>query len=137
MYLPQASIEQKRSMAEKLIEITLRTFQLHKRERYRISVEFISTFPASALTRIAASAEDYEGYEVEVMGHDLTERKKRAFSQEAAAMLAQFCSLTPRNRIARLLGINQPKRPEITFRFCELNPATSEPFVVHPHPRAA
>jgi phenylpyruvate tautomerase PptA (4-oxalocrotonate tautomerase family) len=137
VYLPQASIEQKRSIAENLIEITLRTFQLHKKDRYRISVEFVSMLRSSAAASFAISDPDCDAYTVEVMGHDLTERKKTAFSREAAATLAQFCSLTPTNPIARLLGIKLQSPPRITFRFGELNPATSEPFVVHPRPRAA
>jgi len=127
VYVPKASIKQKRSIAQKLIEITLRTFHLRPEDRYRISVEFISRFRACTTN----------GLMVEVIGHDLTEGTKRAFAKEAAAMLAEFMRSNSRNPVARLLGITPETPPKIAFQFGELNPAISEPFVVHPGSQAA
>jgi hypothetical protein len=69
---------------------------------------------------------------LEVMGHDLTESTKRAFAKEASAVLAQFVRSNPKSRVAYLLGIKPPNPPQIAFEFGELNPAVSEPFVIHP-----
>jgi len=135
VYVPKASIKQQRSMAQTLIEITLRTFHLRPENRYRISVEFISRF--RACTTNGLSTAPRPDLMVEVIGHDLTEGTKRAFAEEAAAMLAEFMRSNSRNPVARLLGITPETPPKIAFQFGELNPAISEPFVVHPGSQAA
>lgn len=137
VYLPQASIEQKRTIAQKLIEITLRTFHLRIQDRYRISVEFISRFRAIAANQPGLLTTAGTDLMLEVMGHDLTEATKRDFAKEASAVLAQFVCSNPKTRVAHLFGIRPPTPPKIAFEFSELNPATSEPFVVHPGSRAA
>ena len=137
VYLPKVSIEQKRTIAQHLIDITLRTFHLRNQDRYRVSVEFVSMLRERAVNQFEPSISTSPDLVLEVMGHDLTESTKRAFSQEAGAVLAQFVRSNPRNRVAHLLGIRPPAPPKIAFEFGELNPAVSEPFVVHPHSRAA
>jgi hypothetical protein len=44
-------------------------------------------------------------FPLEVMGHNLTEEKKRAFAEEAVAMLTPLVRVKLRKRVARLLGI--------------------------------
>ena len=137
VYLPKASIEQKRTIAQELIEITLRTFHLRNHDRYRVSVEFVSIFRARACQLPYPSISTSPDLLLEVMGHDLTEATKRAFAKEAGLILAQFVRTNPKNRVAYLLGIRPPTPPQIAVEFGELNPAVSEPFVVHPRSRAA
>jgi hypothetical protein len=69
---------------------------------------------------------------LEVIGHDLTEGKRGAFTEEAAAMLAHLVPAKPRSRIARMLGINADAPTHVVLQFNELSPAISDPFVVDP-----
>ena len=134
VYLPKVSIDQKRSIARKLIEITLRTFHLRPQDRYSISVEFISMIRAR---RLGLSSTDSTDLMLEVMGHELTEGTKRSFAKEAGGMLNQFLYSKSKSPFARLLGIKPEPPPKIAFQFAELNPAISEPYVVHPGSLAA
>ena len=137
VYLPKASVDDRRFIARKLIDVTLRTFHLRADERHRISVEFVSSSPARWADYLVHEAEDREDFMVEVMAHELSEERERAFSNAAAAVLDEFLTFRWQSRIARLLGINMHAHPKIAFRFGELNPAVSEPFVVHSGPLAA
>jgi hypothetical protein len=76
-------------------------------------------------------------FTLEVMGHNLTEEKKRAFAKEAAAMLTPLVPMKRWSRIARLLGIKANSLQRIALQFNELSPAISDPFVVDPQRRAA
>lgn len=127
LYTHKLPIEQRRVIAQNLIEITLRTFKLRPDQRSRTSVQFITVprmgcgggFPASV-------CEAY--FTLEVLGRDLTEQKKKAFAEEATAMLEQLGPASPWSRFARLLRGEAPH--QVAFQFSELNPAVSEPFVV-------
>jgi hypothetical protein len=125
---------QKRVIAQRLIEITLRTFHLRSDQRYQTSIQFITRFqavngPKPALTRGA-------DFTLEVMGHNLTEEKKRAFAEEAVAMLTPFVPVKLRGRIARRLGIKTDATRQIALQFNELSLAISDPFFVDPQRRA-
>ena len=135
LYARDLPIEQKRVIAQKLIQITLRTFHLRPDQRYRTSIQFITRSqavngPKPAIPRGA-------DFTLEVMGHNLTEEKKRAFAEEAAAMLTPLVPVKLRKRIARLLGIKADSTRQIALQFNELSPAISDPFVVDPQRRAA
>src|SRR5450755_2447692 len=135
LYARDLPIEQKRVIAQKLIEITLRTFHLRADQRYRTSIQFITRSqavngPKPAIPRGADFA-------LEVMGHNLTEEKKRAFAKEAVALLTPLAPVKLRKRIARLLGINAASARQIALQFSELSPAISDPFVVDQQQRAA
>lgn len=137
LHVPELSIEQKRLIAQRLIEITLRTFHLPPKERSSVSIQFVSLPPVGAANPVWPSTQRDSDCVLEVMGHDLTEETKRAFAAEAVAMLDQFLPLRLKNRIARLFVI-KPKFPrQIGFQFRDLGAAISEPFVVHPHSRVA
>ena len=123
VYSQAVPIEQKRVIGEKLIEITLRTFHLRPQERNRITIQFQAIPRGSDFT-------------LEVIGHDLTEEKRKAFAEEASAMLARLVPVKPRSRIARLLGIKWNAPRQVVLEFDELNPAISHPFVA-PERRAA
>jgi hypothetical protein len=135
LYARDLPIEQKRVIAQKLIQITLRTFHLRPDQRYRTSIQFITRSqavngPKPAIPRGA-------DFTLEVMGHNLTEEKKRAFAEEAAAMLTPLVPVKLRGRIARRLGIKTDATRQIALQFNDLNPAISDPFVVDPQRRAA
>lgn len=124
VYSQAVPIEQKRVIAEKLIEITLRTFHLRAQERNRITIQFQAIPRGSDFT-------------LEVIGHDLTEEKRKTFAEEASAMLTRLGPVKPRSRIARLLGIKWNAPRQVVLEFDELNPAISDPFVADPERRAA
>ena len=71
-------------------------------------------------------------FTLEVLGHDLTEKKKRAFAEEAPAVPTHLMPGKPWSRIARLLGIKADTPPQIALQFQELSPAISDPFVMDP-----
>jgi hypothetical protein len=116
IYSRAVPIEQKRILAEKLIEITLRTFQLRAQERNRITIQFQAIPRGSDFT-------------LEVIGHDLTDEKRKAFAEEASHMLTGLVPVKPRSRIARFLGINWEAPRQVVLQFDELSPAISDPFV--------
>lgn len=121
VYSQAVPIEQKRVIAEKLIEITLRTFHLRAQERNRITIQFQAIPRGSDFT-------------LEVIGHDLTEERRKAFAEEASAMLTRLVPVKPSSRIARLLGIKWAAPLRIVLEFDELSPAISDPFVVDLEP---
>ena len=73
---------------------------------------------------------------LEVLGHDLTKEKRKAFAQEASAMLPQLVPLK-RSRIARLLGLKSDTPRQVALQFNELSPAISDPFVIDQEWRVA
>jgi hypothetical protein len=124
-------IDQKRVMAQKLIEITLHAFHLRAEERNQITIQFISQEPACG-----SDVKDAD-FMLEVIGHGLTEEKKAAFTEETAGMITDVLPVKPKGLIARLLGAKPKTHRQIALQFHELSPAISDPFVVHPLRHAA
>jgi hypothetical protein len=122
-------IEQKRVIAQKLIDITIHAFRLRTEERSRITIQFIKK-PKEC---------DAEGWQLaiprdtdctlEVMAHDLTEGKKNAFTAEAGAMLAHSIPVKQRSLISRVLRLASGPPARVALQFSELNSAVSDPFV--------
>lgn len=137
LYARDLSIEQKRVIAEKLIEITLRTFHLRADQRYQTTVQFITLPQVCGVDSLQPAIPRDADFELEVMAHNLTEEKKRAFAKEAAAMLTHLAPVKLRIKIARLLGIKADRPSQIALQFAELSSAISDPFVVDPERRAA
>ena len=129
LYARDLTIEQKRVIAQKLIEITLRTFKLRANQRYQTSIQFI-TRQVSGVDGLRAAIPHGDDFTLEVIGHNLTEEKKRAFAEEAAAMLTPMAPVRLGRRIARTLGIKANSRQKICLQFNELSPAFSDPFIV-------
>jgi hypothetical protein len=117
-------IDQKRVMAQKLIEITLHAFHLRAEERNQITIQFISQAPADGNDLKDAD------FTLEVIGHDLTEEKKAAFTEETTGMISHLMPHKPRGLIARLLRAKADTHGQISLQFQELSPAISDPFVV-------
>src|ERR1700688_2004604 len=105
LYSRDVPIEQKSVIAQKLIEVTLRTFHLCPEDRNRITVQFIPPPQVSGADVSQSVIPRGADFMLEVMAHHLTEAKKRAFAQEAAAMLTQLLPTKVKSRIARLLGL--------------------------------
>jgi hypothetical protein len=130
LYSPDLSIDQKRVLAQKLIEITMRTFHLRADERCRTSIQFITLPHVCGVGGLQTETPRSADVMLEVMGHDLTEEKKRAFAKEAAVVLTHLVTVKPWSRIARLLGI-EAGAPQL--QFSELSPAISDPFLLDPN----
>jgi hypothetical protein len=129
--------EQKRVVAQKLMEITLRTFQLRADQRYQTSIQFITQPHPPEVDELPAESPREGEFTLEVIGHNLTEEKKRAFAKEAATMLADVAPERRWNRIARALGMKAKQSREICLLFNELSPAVSDPCLVDSHQCAA
>jgi hypothetical protein len=130
LYSRDVPVEEKRAIAQKLIQITLRSFQLGPEERNRITIQFISPPQVGGVFGSQPAIPRGADAMLEVKAHDLTEAKKRAFAEEAAAMLAQLLPTKARSRIARLLRIKAVSTRQIALQFDELSRAISDPFVV-------
>ena len=129
LYARDLPIEQKHVIAQKLIEITLRTFKLGANQRYQTSIQFITRL-VSGVDGLGAAIPHGADVTLKVIGHNLTEEKKRAFAEEAAAMLTPMAPVRLGSRIARMLGIKANLRQKICLQFNELSPAVSDPFIV-------
>jgi len=136
LYSLNLPIDQKCGIAQKLIEITMRTFHLRADERFRISIQFITRPQVGGVDGLRSDIPSDADCTLEVMGHDLTEEKKRAFAEQAAVVLTDMVPVKPWSRIARLLGIKADTPQRIALQFNELSPAISDPFVVHPAARS-
>src|ERR1035438_34207 len=101
LYARDLPIEQKRVIAQKLIEITLQTFKLGANQRYQTSIQFITRL-VSGVDGLGAAIPHGADVTLKVIGHNLTEEKKRAFAEEAAAMLTPMAPVRLGSRIARM-----------------------------------
>jgi hypothetical protein len=137
LYAQDLQIEQKRVIAQKLIEITLRTFNLSADQRYRTTIQFITVPKVFGVDGLHSATSRDPDLMLEVLGHDLTEGKKRAFANEATAMLTHVLPVKPWSRLARLLGIEVDSPRQVALQFNELSAAVSDPFVSDSQRRAA
>jgi hypothetical protein len=136
LYSLDLPIDQKRGIAQKLIEITMRTFHLRADERFRTTIQFITLPEVGEVDGLRHDIPSDADCTLEVMGHDLTEEKKRAFAEEAAVVLTHLVPVKLWSRIARLLGIEADTPQRIAFQFNELSAAIGDPFVVDPAARS-
>lgn len=131
LYSRPLQLEQKRVIAEKLIEITLRTFRLRPDQRHQTSIQFVTLPQERRVNGLQLLISRQSEFTLEVLGHNLTEEKKSAFAREAAAMLADLVPPGPWTRIARVFAPSAGRRRAVTLQFHELYPAISEPYVLH------
>ncbi|HUI82775.1 MAG TPA: hypothetical protein VL240_01045 [Candidatus Binatia bacterium] len=111
-------LEEKRLIAEKLISITLCTFNLCPEERSRITIQFVPrkrSFPAGDPLHTSKPSDVL----LEVSDRDLTVEKVTAFVNAAAPMLSHSAALSRRSRIARMLGLPVDASSQIAFQFRE------------------
>jgi hypothetical protein len=111
LYLPEISIAQKRHVAQKLIDLTLRT---SRRRRYLDREQITIQFLPQSQPRQRGQCR------VEVLGHNLTTVNQRAFTEEVAPMLVRSLHLNVRNRLAWLMGIEPKVSPKVDVLFHEL-----------------
>jgi hypothetical protein len=109
LYLPKISIAQKRHVAQRLIELTLRT---SRRRRYwdrdQITIQFLPQ-------------PHQDDCRVEVHCHNASSVNQRAFAEEVAPMLIRSLHLNVKNRLGWLMGMEADKMPpKVDVRFLEL-----------------
>jgi hypothetical protein len=120
LYLPEIPVARKRQLARKLIDTTLRTFQLHPSDRDQITIQFLT----SARTR------PYSRCKVEVACRELPAANKRAFAENVAPLISR--SLHLENRLAWLRGSRNESATAVDIRFTDLSfdsGAASEPSI--------
>jgi hypothetical protein len=110
LYLPKISIAQKRHVAQKLIELTLRT---SRRRRYwdrdQITIQFLT------------QPRQWDDCRVEVHCHNASSVNQRAFAEEVAPMLIRSLYLNVKHRLGWLMGIEVDKMPsKVEVQFLEL-----------------
>ena len=89
LYSLDVPLAQKRLLAQKLIEITLRAFRLPAEDRHRINVQFISLpIRHTAASRHPVIPRDANCF-LEVNDLGLTEENKRSFCDEVMPMLTK------------------------------------------------
>ncbi len=109
LYLPEVSIAQKRHIAQKLIDLTLRTSRRRRHwDRDQITIQFLPQPRKRGECR------------VEVLGHNLTSVNQRAFAEEVGPMLVRSLHLNVKNRLAWLMGIETRLSPKVDVHFREL-----------------
>jgi hypothetical protein len=137
LYSSDVSIEQKRAIAQRLIEITIRAFNLRLEERHSVTVQFIQSPQRSGVDSFQPLIPRGADFVLEVIAHHLTDAKKQAFGEAAATMLPPLLPTKARSRLARLLGIKSDPDRQVALQFAELSPAISDPFVADSERRAA
>lgn len=129
-------IERKRAITQKLIEITLRAFHLRPEERHSITVQFIPPPQTSDIDGDPTPFSHPTDFVLEVIAHQLTDGKKRAFREDALTKLSPLLQ-SKTARIAGLLRMRLDPRRLLTLQFAELSPAISDPFAEEFGQRAA
>src|ERR1700733_8495351 len=122
LYSSEMTIQQKRLLAQRLTDITLRTLQLRSDQKNLITIQFVPFPEAAAHKELAAIVPSGADIAVEVVGHNLTVNKRKAFTDEVSAVLT---GLVPAKRvgwIGRLLRREANAARQIALQFNELVP---------------
>ncbi len=122
LYSPDIPLAQKRLIAQKLIEITLRALKLRAEDRHRINIQFISQPPLSGVDGPELGIPREADFFLEVNDQGLTDEKKRAFAEEVASILPRALDAKPPSRFARLLRIKANVSRQVGLQFNDLNP---------------
>jgi hypothetical protein len=121
IFSPYVPLAQKRLIAQKLIEITSRAFELRAEDRHRINIQFILLPRLCSVTGLEPVVPRDADFFLEVKAQGLTEEKKRAFAEEVTPMLAQLQATKPRTWFTRMLGI-RPISRQVALLFNEAIP---------------
>ena len=111
LYLPEISIAQKRHIAQKLIDLTLRA---SRRRRYWDRDQITIQFLPQSQTRQRGECR------VEVHCHSLASVNQRVFTEEVAPLLIRSLHLNIKNRLAWLMGSEGKMSPKVDVQFLEL-----------------
>jgi len=129
LYARDVPIEEKRLIAQKLIDITLRAFHLRPDERSRITIQFVPKEPLSdGGVEPAGAPWQPADMTLEVSGKDLTDESRRVFVEQAAPLLTNSAFVKPKSRIARLIGIKADAGRQVAFQFKRVDERSYESF---------
>jgi hypothetical protein len=116
LYSQSIPLHRKRSIAQQLISITERVFQLSPEECANINVQFLPPPLPGDLAPMDPSSETADVF-VDVSDRYLTAEKMRAFVEASAPMLSSAV-LTGENRhFAHLLGLQADTCLQVAFQF--------------------
>lgn len=116
LYSRSLALDQKRSIAHKLISITERVFQLHPEERGNINVQFLPPPLPGELAPLGPPNESADVF-VEVSDRYLTAAKAAAFAEASAPMLSGAVLSSQSRRLARMLGLEADLALQVAFQF--------------------
>jgi hypothetical protein len=122
LYSPDVPLAQKRLIAQRLIQITLRAFRLRAEDRHRINVQFVSVPSPLGVASLQPVIPPDADFLLEVNDQGLTEEKKRTFAEEVTPMLTQELGVQSRAGLAQPLGMKTGISPQVALQFNELNP---------------
>ncbi len=119
LYSRDVPLEDKRLIAQKLIAITLESFQLNPEDRGKITVQFVPRNRPLTDSDVSSCLEPFDAV-VEVADHDLTVEKISAFIEAATPVLSQSAAVAVKNRFARLLGFRANESRQVAFQFSDM-----------------
>jgi phenylpyruvate tautomerase PptA (4-oxalocrotonate tautomerase family) len=122
LYSNEMTIQEKRRLAQRLTDITLRTLQLRSDQKSLITIQFVPFPEAAANKELASVIPSSADVAVEVVGHNLTANKRRAFSEEVSAVLTGLVPARRAGWIGRLLRREANAAKQIALQFNELVP---------------
>jgi hypothetical protein len=122
LYSSEMTIRQKRLLAQRLTDITLRTLQLRSDQKSLITIQFVPFPEAAAHPEFAPEIPSSADVAVEVVGHNLTANKRKAFTEEVSAALTGVVPAKRTGWIDRLLRREVNAAKQIALQFNELVP---------------
>jgi hypothetical protein len=117
LYSQLLSLPSKRSIAQKLISITERTFHLRPEECGNINVQFLPPPSRDSDETSEESPSETADVFVEVSDRYLTPEKITAFVEASAPMLSGSVLTSESRRFARMLGLEADTCLQIAFQF--------------------
>jgi hypothetical protein len=138
LYSRDVPLDEKRLLAQNLISITLRTFDLRPEERDQITIQFLPRASQNSTGKRSAKPSEVT---LEISDHDLRVEKITAFVREATPLLKQSKAVRGQSPIARWLGIRPDESRQVAFQFNEMESSSrsriDEPFADVPQRKAA
>ena len=117
LYSPPLPLLKKRSIAQQLISITERVFQLRPEEYGNINVQFLPKTSGEFAHSTSDTSSETADVFVEVSDLYLTAEKVSAFVEASAPMLSSSVLTSESHRLARLLGLHADKCLQVAFQF--------------------
>ena len=121
LYSRDVPLDEKRSIAQKLISITIDAFHLTPVDRDLICIQFVPRHRSPAAASVLHDEPQQPSEMVlEVLDDDLTVEKITAFVQAATPVLSRSSAASRLSHFARLLGIRLVPSRQVAFQFSEM-----------------
>jgi hypothetical protein len=125
IYSPYVPPAQKHLIAQNLIDITSRTFDLKAEDRHSVDVQFVLVPRVSTVTGLQPSLARGVDVFLELSDGGLTEEKRIAFAEEATPMLTRVLVDKPKTWLSRLTGRSAGGSRRVALLFDETAPTKS------------